>query len=432
MAFDGQYVWQENDHDLWWSWQPAAPGNYRGWYPSSGTAAVPVPFSPTPPGTESSDIVVDGSNNYWDISDGQISVDGVVDKTTANVIRLAVVDGRVYQENDSGLWWSKATPSDTWTPGPGSPTDPVTGATTFGTIEGWVGGHSNDNATDPANWSAGILPAAGMTLLMPSGTMNMRGGDLTGNTLLFNAPSQPGDSPVVNLSHRATLTAGTAAGGTATPTINVSGTDTLHLIAAFPSGLAATVDLAADSHLITSDSMVFGSLTVHGAAGSRVTLAGNSTFSGSTVLLDVPRIDGTGAIATGSAQSNPGWMEITGSVGRDVSFALSGDPGRSNATGLTIDQPGEFQGSVNMAWSYMDLKGLTADSYDIRDDLLTLFNEGQAVAAFHVTTQPVYNAPTSLVVEQASEGVMLSVHGAPGGSDVYQPGGVGTVLPLQA
>jgi hypothetical protein len=103
MAFDGQYVWQENDHDLWWSWQPAAPGNYRGWYPSSGTATVPVPFSPTPSGSENPIIIIDDSHNFWDISDGQVSMDGLVDATTANVIQLAIVDGQVYQENYNGL-----------------------------------------------------------------------------------------------------------------------------------------------------------------------------------------------------------------------------------------------------------------------------------------------------------------------------------------
>ncbi len=163
MAFDGKNVWQENDHDLWWSWQPSAPGNYGGWYPSSGIATVPVPFSPTPSGTESSIILVDNSHNFWEIGNGQISVNGVVDNTTANGIQVAIENGRIYQENYNGLWWSKATPSDTWSPGPGSPTDPVTGKTTFGTIEAWVGGHSDNSAADPANWSADIAPSAGMS-----------------------------------------------------------------------------------------------------------------------------------------------------------------------------------------------------------------------------------------------------------------------------
>jgi hypothetical protein len=158
-------------------------------------------------------------------------------------------------------------------------------------------------------------------------------------------------------------------------------------------------------------------------------MTGTSTLAGTSVLLDVPRIDGAGTIDLGSAQSAMGRLEITGAVGSNIVIDLSADPGRGGAAGLTLDRPGEFQGSLSMAWSYVDLRGLTADSYDLRDDLLTLFRGGEPAAAFRVTTQPV-SGPTSLVVEQASDGVMLSVRGTPGGSDIYQPGGPATVLPV--
>ncbi len=133
--------------------------------------------------------------------------------------------------------------------------------------------------------------------------------------LLFNLPGQDGGSPTANLSNNATLTAATSADGSASPTINVSGSDTMNLVGTYPSGLTATVNLGAVSHLITSDSMVFGGLTVNGSSGSDLTVTGTSTFAGSTVLLNTPQLDGTGAINLSSAQSAPGRMEITGSVG---------------------------------------------------------------------------------------------------------------------
>jgi hypothetical protein len=192
------------------------------------------------------------------------------------------------------------------------------------------------------------------------------------------------------------------------------------------------VNLGALSQLTTTDKMVFGSLTVNGSPGSRLTVAGASAFGGSRVLLNTPRVDGTGTISLDSAQSGMGRMEITGAVGNGVSFSVSADPGRGNASGLTIDKAGDFHGSVALAWGYVDLSGLAADSYDIKKDLLTLYKGNAAVASFNVTTQPVNNAPTSLVVEQGAGGVMLSVRGSPGGSDRYQPGGVGAVLPVHA
>jgi hypothetical protein len=48
-----------------------------------------------------------------------------VDPTTANVTELAYVDGEIWQENTSNLWWGKTTPADAWAPGPGTPTSPL-------------------------------------------------------------------------------------------------------------------------------------------------------------------------------------------------------------------------------------------------------------------------------------------------------------------
>jgi hypothetical protein len=44
------------------------------------------------------------------------------------VIELAYVNGQIWQENSSGLWWEKSRPVDSWQPASGTPTNPVTGA----------------------------------------------------------------------------------------------------------------------------------------------------------------------------------------------------------------------------------------------------------------------------------------------------------------
>ena len=41
---------------------------------------------------------------------GQVAVNGTTDTTTANVTELAYVNGKVWQENASNLWWGKDQP----------------------------------------------------------------------------------------------------------------------------------------------------------------------------------------------------------------------------------------------------------------------------------------------------------------------------------
>ena len=126
MAYDSNgVVWQENANDLWWKYDPPN----QDWRPFVGTSTVPIPFTPSPNGTKGSNIV-DNSGNKWSIVGGQVAVDGNVDPATANVTNLAFVNGKVWQENASGLWWSKTTPAGTWSPDPGTRIDPVSGSST--------------------------------------------------------------------------------------------------------------------------------------------------------------------------------------------------------------------------------------------------------------------------------------------------------------
>jgi len=57
-----------------------------------------------------SDLIVDSHGNDWTIAqDGQITINGRLDTSTANVIELAYVNGQIWQENNQGLWWEKTT-----------------------------------------------------------------------------------------------------------------------------------------------------------------------------------------------------------------------------------------------------------------------------------------------------------------------------------
>jgi hypothetical protein len=98
--------------------------------PSPSPTRTPTP-TPTPTissncsiVTDVGPVITDTSGNAWAITLGlQVSVNGVADATTNNVIELVYSAGLVYQENSSELWWYKSSPSDVWhsAPAPSCP-----------------------------------------------------------------------------------------------------------------------------------------------------------------------------------------------------------------------------------------------------------------------------------------------------------------------
>jgi hypothetical protein len=70
--------------------------------------------------------IVDASGNAWSItSTNQVAVNGVADSTTANVTELAFVNGTIWQENSSYLWYGKTSPTAAWSPNLGTTTSPL-------------------------------------------------------------------------------------------------------------------------------------------------------------------------------------------------------------------------------------------------------------------------------------------------------------------
>lgn len=115
-------VWQENSADQWWS-KTSASGAWVGYQGSAPPVALPTPASAN--GTVltagSNGGIQDAEGNLWTVVNGQVAVNGFVEPTTADVVQLDYSEGRVWQENSSGLWWSKAAPADSWAQG----TDPL-------------------------------------------------------------------------------------------------------------------------------------------------------------------------------------------------------------------------------------------------------------------------------------------------------------------
>ncbi len=163
MAYENGLIWQKNGDNLWWS--TTAPS--AGWDPPYGTAVDPIPGQVASAsgsivtGGEATGQITDASGNAWSISGGQVTLNGVADPTTANVIELAYVDGMVWQENASQLWWSKTLPSDPWGPPYGTATDPVPDVTRT-----WTGGIGSFAVA--ADWSPFGVPQAGDTAVIGS------------------------------------------------------------------------------------------------------------------------------------------------------------------------------------------------------------------------------------------------------------------------
>lgn len=121
--------------------------------------------------------IIDTNGNVWLITaDNQITINGDLDASTANVQALAYKDGAVWQKNADNMWWEKSIPTDNWAPDAGTPTAPVT-ATAPPTSPPVTPAPTTDNKTSPAavnnptkgNWLAkqvkvGVKLKSGVTM----------------------------------------------------------------------------------------------------------------------------------------------------------------------------------------------------------------------------------------------------------------------------
>ncbi len=152
LAYVNGTIWQENASKLWWG--ETAPN--ASWSPSAGTATspLPVPVVPTPSAndtvvTGTTSAITDASGNKWTItSSGQVAINGKADTTTANVTELAYVNGTIWQENTSKLWWGETTPNASWSPSAGTATSPLPAAPTASPNDTMVLAGSTNAITD--------------------------------------------------------------------------------------------------------------------------------------------------------------------------------------------------------------------------------------------------------------------------------------------
>jgi hypothetical protein len=165
---------------------------------SAATTTSPLPFTVSPADTEvlagSTAAITDSNGNTWTItSGGQVAIDGVTDAATSSVTKLANVNGEIWQENSSNLWYGESSPNDSWSAG--TSTSPLV-----------ITVPATEASVTVALSSATINAASGNHLLFISGSsdsFNLSGGVETiqdsgsgGNT--FDLPAAGNGSAVFN------------------------------------------------------------------------------------------------------------------------------------------------------------------------------------------------------------------------------------------
>jgi aryl-phospho-beta-D-glucosidase BglC (GH1 family) len=143
-----------------------------------------------------------------------------------------------------------------------------------------------------------------------------------------------------------------------------------------------------NSLMLTGNLPSTGGLNVSGDG----TLINNGEISASMASID-SNVLGTGSMTFTSVHDGPGNSEISGSVGAGITVNIAGSTPESSS--LTVENPDTFQANVTMTDdSFLDLIGLSATSYDFKNDLLTLYDGNQVVYQLHLTDQstdePIY------------------------------------------
>jgi hypothetical protein len=210
---------QDATSKSWYTYSPTS----QTWTSSAAPVLTPTP-TPTPTASPNDTVVklgasaaiVDASNNKWTVTaGGQVAVNGATDTTTAHVTELAYVNGTIWQENASDLWWGKTTPTASWAPGAGTATSPLPTSVTI----------ASTKASATVAWDkVSINATSGNHMVFIGGTgdtVNLSGGTNTisdtggGNTFVIPAAGMGYDSFSTNvLSNGDTLDLRTALAAT--------------------------------------------------------------------------------------------------------------------------------------------------------------------------------------------------------------------------
>jgi hypothetical protein len=346
-AYVNGNFWQENSSDLWWEYT----GNPSSPWTGLGTSASPIPaglFEPASPNgtliTPGNGSLTDGGGNYFTItSTGAVDMNGAPLGYTAAVIDATVVNGHLWQQNSTGLWWEYT----------GNPLAP------------WTGLGTSTSPTDSFIMNGGTFNAANETATVQVG----------------------GNQDQINLNGNANLTLSQTPSQYPNLGISVAGYGNV-LHGNISDGGLVDYSISLASNLTVSGQLnVAGGLSISGPG----TLVDDGELSASMTSID-SNVLGTGTMTFTNVHDGAGWAYIEGSSGSGITYDLTT---YAESATMTVEHPSEFQSSVDMNnATSLDLIGLSATSYDFKNDLLTLYNGNEAVYQLHLTdqstTEPIY------------------------------------------
>lgn len=122
--------------------------------------------------------ITDARGKIWRMTDGrQVLINGIVDRDTAPVVRLAYVNGTVWRQTKDLRWTSKRQADDDWLPHGGTQHSPLAGQSNqeFDEVESGVSEvleevrqaerHIDAADTEPPAWVAGLIASMAQLLL---------------------------------------------------------------------------------------------------------------------------------------------------------------------------------------------------------------------------------------------------------------------------
>lgn len=300
------------------------------------------------------------------------------------------------------------------------------------TTRTWIGG-GNNQASNPNDWAdpngqPGV-PRRGDSLIMNGGTINIHDNDLKGDTLTVGFSLSGQIPPVINLTNANAKLQGSSALPGVRFTLNAGGNDTLTMVDPTNSGVlvSPTINLADNAHLLMKGEMHFaGGYDINGAPGSEIINKGTIVAGRVTAPHSINTdIAGHGTIEINPATTGPSFYTINGAVGRGQILELASTP--LYPPTVDIKQPDAFRGLIDvpapsgppffLTGSFV-LEGVTATSYSVKGDRLSLFDGHKNVDTVRLrnpTDQPLSVGQSGsnivLAINEPAPGNILPMHG---------------------
>jgi hypothetical protein len=393
--------------------------------------------------------ITDSSGDVFTISDaGTVDMNGGPLGYTANVIEAAYVNGNLWQENSSNLWWEyTGNPSAPWTglgtstsPLPASPNNaaitPGSGSITdsHGNVFTITAGGTVDMDGQPLGYTANVIEGAYVNGQFWQESSSGLWWEYQGSS---SAPWTGLGTSTSPLTGPASLDFGP---GNATATLTGSSYAINEAATEYTDGnTPATVTLNLTNPNVSANLTATGGIGVADAyynytnpATLTVNFAGHLTTTSMNahageLTLNGPQLDNAGTVyliashaqinadvvGTGTWNLQLADLTLDGPVGTGQTFDVQTVP-----SNVTLDDPKEFHGLLNVGlpeFGSVTLADLTATSYSYVNNVLTLYDGRYSIDNLRIadnSTFGVYHTGAGIVIsnQTPSGGTAIPIH----------------------